>query len=274
MLFLAFQTPIQQPLADLASKYEVKVERLSAPLNWKGDGYVVTANPPSDEQMAKYVPTFLKEWTLYPPDLMKKAVVHRIVFGVDMAVDGQVRGAVPAFDGDTMYYDPALGAYNLQYQRVVIHHEFFHMIDERMKLLDKDSEWAKLNPKGFHYGQGGSKMRESGVGALTDQIPGFLTRYGTAAVEEDKAELFAHMVVDGDYVKERAAKDPVLRSKIDLLKRRLSKFDPAMGPAFWKQIPAWSENANATPAGHWSLRIGNPAIVGLCSSPRYCFPSR
>jgi len=62
--------------------------------------------------------------------------------------------------------------------------------------------------------------------------------YGTAAVEEDKAELFAHMIVDGSFVKDRASHDPVLAAKVALLRERLAKFDPAMGMVL-KKVAGW-----------------------------------
>lgn len=242
-LLLAFArpAPVDNPIKDLEAAYHLTVEEIQRPLEWRGDHYVVKANPASSAQLKAYEPVFVKEWTLYPPTYVAKARVHRIVFGVDLALNGQARAAVPAFDGDTMYYDPALGSYNLHYQRTVIHHEFFHMVDKRMRHLDADMEWSRLNPPDFRYGDGGAKMRTSGVGELTDTIPGFLTPYATSALEEDKAEVFAHMIVDGAYVRRRAAADPILAAKIDLLRRRLSEFDPNMGEQFWKKIPAWSK---------------------------------
>lgn len=227
---------IQGPFSALESTYGFKTEILSADLDVKPNGYSVTAKAPTADQMAKYTPLFLKEWSLYPSSLPKAAKVEKITFGVSLAMNGQFRAAVPAFDLNTMFYDPVLGASSPHYQRIVIHHEFFHMLDWRMRFLDRDREWAKLNAADFHYGSGGDKMRTSGVGELTDTIPGFLTPYGTSAAEEDKAELFAHMIVDPEFVRKRAASDPVLQSKIDLLKARLKKFDPNVGDEFWRQF--------------------------------------
>lgn len=235
-----------EPLQSLQDAYHFKLEEISQPLEWHGDHYVVVGKPASAEKLRSYEPVFAKEWSLYPPSYVIKAEVHRIVFAAGLAVDGQVRAAVPAFDGDTMYYDPELGSYNLHYQRTVIHHEFFHLVDQRMGHMAKDAEWSKLNPVGFHYGSGGAKMRTKGVGELTDTIPGFLTPYGTSAVEEDKAELFAHMIVDGPYVKERASKDSVLAAKVDLLRKRLRDFDTEMDTRFWSHIPGWDAPAGPT----------------------------
>jgi hypothetical protein len=239
LLWLCPAHAVQDPIHDLAATFHVAIEEVKGPLAWHGDDYWVRGKPASPAELTAYEPVFVKEWSLYPPSYVQKAHLHRIVFAAALSMDGQLRAAVPACDADTMYYDPALGSYDPHYQRAVIHHEFFHFIDSRMKSLTYDPEWAKLNPTGFHYGSGGAQMRTSGVGRLTDKIPGFLTLYGTSAIEEDKAELFAHMVVDGAYVKDRAGKDPVLAQKIALLRSRLSNFDPAMGDEFWKKIPGW-----------------------------------
>lgn len=236
LAFVLSLSIVQSPFSGLETTYGLKAEVLSASLDVKPRGYTLTAKAPVPAEMSKYTPLFVKEWSLYPASLPKAAKLEKITFGAGLAVDGQARAAVPAFGLSTMLYDPGMGAHNSHYQRVVIHHEFFHMIDWRMRFLEKDPEWKNLNPPDFRYGSGGDKMRTSGVGELTDTIPGFLTRYGTAAVEEDKAELFAHLIVDGDFVRKRAAADRVLQSKIDLLKTRLKKFDANMGDGFWAQF--------------------------------------
>ncbi|HTQ11001.1 MAG TPA: hypothetical protein VMI31_13075 [Fimbriimonadaceae bacterium] len=230
-----------QNLKRLAERDHLQIDEIRHPLTWQGDGYVVAERPASAAQLAAYERIFVKEWSRYPASFIVKSAVHRIVIGVHLSMNDQLRASVPAFDGDTMYYDAALGARSAHYQRIVIHHEFFHLVDDRMKVIYHDPEWEKLNPPGFKYGQGGAKMRRSGVGELTDTIPGFLTRYGTSAVEEDKAELFAHMIVDGPYVRQREGADPILAAKIGLLEKRLAAFDPNMGPKFWKKIPGWSD---------------------------------
>jgi len=235
------QTTKAESLTSLAAIDQFRVDCIKRPLEWHGNDYIVRENPAKASLLEAYEALFVKEFSLYPASFVEKAVVHRIVFGAGLSVDGQVRAAVPAFDGETMYYDAVLGASKPHYQRLVIHHEFFHMVDQRMGFLDRDPEWEKLNAPGFRYGPGGANMRRKGVGDLTDKIPGFLTMYGTAAVEEDKAELFAHMIVDGPYVKKRASQDAVLAAKIGLLDKRLAAFDPAMGTSFWKKITGWTK---------------------------------
>jgi len=221
------------PLVDLGKTYGVQIEVVKEAFTTQAKGYTISGKPPTDAEMEKYTPLFVKEWSLYPPSLMKKAKVTKIVFCDGLQVGEQYRAAVPAFELDTMYYDPALGSFSPHYQRNVVHHEFFHMLDQRMGAMRVDPDWSALNAPDFKYGDGGEKMRAAGVGELTADIPGFLTRYGTAAVEEDKAELFAHLIVDSAYVTDRSAKDAVLAAKIAMLKRRVGNFESGLGDKFW-----------------------------------------
>ncbi|MBX3119641.1 MAG: hypothetical protein KF784_11290 [Fimbriimonadaceae bacterium] len=221
---------------ELERSYGVSVEVSQEAFSTTPAKYTVAGKPASEDQVKKYMPLFTKEWSLYPHSLMKKAKVTRIIICRDLSVNGQARAAVPAFEIDTMYYDAELGSYAPKYQRTVVHHEFFHMMDQRMGVMRKDPEWSALNAKDFGYGTGGKNMRNGDAGALREDLPGFLTQYGTAAVEEDKAELFAHLIVSAKFVADRAAKDPILANKIKLLKKRLEKFDPEMGEKFWVKV--------------------------------------
>lgn len=226
LLCLSCQTPIAPRLSldDLAVRYELSIEAIKTPITWKGDGYTVEMESASGAKLEKYIQLFAKEWSRHEVELVRRSRVKRVVIGRGLKMNGQERAAVPAFDGDTMYYDAELGDYSSNYQRVVIHHEFFHMVDQRMKLLRRDPEWTALNSPDFKYGSGGDKLRTLGAGELTDKIPGFLTPYGASAVEEDKAELFAHLLVNRSYVLKRAETDPILARKIELLQNRISKF--------------------------------------------------
>jgi len=215
-------------LEALTATAGIEVDVVAAKFEVSGADYKISGTAPTSEHLDKYLALFTKEWALYPAKLFAKANVKRLVFAENLAVNGQFRGAVPAFDFEAMYYDPSLGSYNPHWQRVVIHHELFHMIDQRMKLIHKDPEWMKLNLPDFHYGKGGKEMRTRGVGELTDRIPGFLTPYGMSAIEEDKAELYGHLIVDREFVNRRIAVDPWLAKKVDLLRMRLRGYLPEL----------------------------------------------
>ena len=58
----------------------------------------------------------------------------------------------------------------------------------------------------------------------------------TTGVEEDKAELFAQLVVNPAHVKDRAKTDFVLKAKVVRMKSLLKAFCPDMNDEFWKKV--------------------------------------
>lgn len=229
------KTTIPASLSEIGRKYGLEIQVVTKSYEWNSGSYKVFAEPVSQEALDKYAVLFSKEWNRYPVGVIAKSKTKKIVFGAKVRLNEQYRAAVPAFEGQTMYYDPELGAYNPRYQQGVVHHEFFHMMDQRMGLLWVDKDWSALNRAGFKYGSGGAQMRDSNAGVLTDKIPGFLTAYSTAAVEEDKAEIFAHLLVNREYVLKRAAADSVMAKKVEFLKKRMQGFDAGFGAGFWTQ---------------------------------------
>lgn len=231
------QGPSSANFADVARASGLALEIVRKPQSWQGRGYKVEIQAPDLAALTKYEKLFVMEWSRYPASLFQKAKVTRLVIGSRLAMNGQFRAAVPAFETGTMYYDAEMGNHRPDYQRVVIHHELFHMIDQRMGQMRRDPEWLALNPPDFKYGSGGHNVRDLGAGELTDKLPGLLTPYAGSAVEEDKAELFAHLLVSPNFVSNRTNKDSVLDKKIRLLKRRMSTFDPNLNDDFWQSNP-------------------------------------
>lgn len=188
--------------------------------------------------VSRYAPLLAREWALYPRSLVERAKVRRIVLCADLAFAGQRRSAVPDFEHDTLYLDAARGMHDGAYARKVIHHEFFHMIDWQDDFrLYEDRDWAKLNPEGFRYGAGGVHAQDDASMSLASTAtPGFVNRYATTGVEEDKAEVFAHMMVNRAALDARAREDKVLRAKIARIEALLAEFCPDVDANFWKRL--------------------------------------
>ena len=79
-------------------------------------------------------------------------------------------------------------------------------------------------------------MQDDPFSSLPSSLPGFLTGYATSAVEEDKAEIFAHLMTDYEAVRKRATTDRVIHKKVLMLKSVLAKFCPDMDETFWDQV--------------------------------------
>lgn len=229
--------PVQDATA-ISRIYKIEIVSAAAPLHVAMESGKITATVPQADSLTDYFGLFASEFPLYPPDLIDQVKLKRIVLCHELAFTGQALAAIPDWDHGTLYLDVNRGAHSKSYQRAVIHHEFFHMIDHCIDgNVYRDEGWTALNVQGFTYGTGGKTAQDvKETAVLTDRFPGFLTHYATTAVEEDKAEVFAHMVVNSAYVTERANGDTVVATKVARMQELLAKFCPSMNDHFWKTI--------------------------------------
>ncbi|MGV3614367.1 MAG: hypothetical protein ACO1SV_03435 [Fimbriimonas sp.] len=235
-LVLMSSTPVsaRERFAVVGKEYGVEVVIVDRRLEEKRNGFSITAEPVSEAILERYAPIFEQEWRRYPRSLMVRTRVGKIVIGTDVRVLGQPRAAVPDFSPGWYWLDAQVGQRIPRYGKHVLHHDFFHMIDERdSEDGRRDALWEALNPSTVKYGKGGWFMQSGNVGALREDLPGFLTEYATSAVEEDKAEVYGHLLGSPAFVRRRAAADPVLAAKVARIKALVKAFEPAMDDAWW-----------------------------------------
>jgi hypothetical protein len=217
----------------IPSSLEPSAFDLTGSLSLQHDPSDIMASNPTAEQLKASLPVLLSEWKLYPPQVMAKANVGMIVLGRQikegpMAVGGL---AVPWDDRLYLVVDASP-----EFLRRGIHHELFHMIDYAITGY-VDPEWESLNPPDFKYpGQGAPSTLGEGGQEIDPALPSFLTPYSMTTAEEDKAETFANLVVNGLAVERRAAEDPVIRAKVRLTKDRLRSFCPELDDSFWEHM--------------------------------------
>lgn len=225
-------------LEKMAKVYRIEIVTADTRFPVKTTHGKIDGNSADKKALESYTALFAPEFGLYPPDLVKKSQLKRVVLCKDLSFADQRRNAIPDYEHDTLYLDVGRGTYSKPYLRKVIHHEFFHIIDYRDDgSVYTDERWSALNPAKFQYGNGGQNaqaLRETSV--LTDKFPGFLNHYSTTGVEEDKAEVFANLIIEPAYVEDRAKTDPVLKAKIQRMKELLIKFCPEMKDAFWEKV--------------------------------------
>jgi hypothetical protein len=198
---------------------------------------LIRATDARPSELDEYSPLLASEFLLYPPPLIRRSGRERIILCRDLSFNGQKRSAVPDFEHDALYLDVVQGGYSGPYRRRVIHHEFFHLIDFRDDgHLYSDEQWMRLNRETFRYGDGGVRMQDDPTTGLRASIPGFLTAYSMSGVEEDKAEVFAHMMTEYTAVEERAIKDSVIREKMSRMKTLMERFCPDIDATFWRRV--------------------------------------
>jgi hypothetical protein len=228
----------------VAPRYDLDISAPAQSFSIPLEGGKVSGAPSDAESVNRYAQIFAKEFSLYPPAFVKKTKLKRVVFCEQLAYNAQFRAAVPDFYTNTLYLDVKRGADRGDYQRKVIHHDYFHMIDsEDDGLLYEDQAWAALNPEGFSYGDGGANAQHIATTAqLTDKYPGFLNHYSTTGVEEDKAEMFTNMIIEPSYVLERIKSDRVLANKARCMKCLMKRFCSAMDEEFWDNAAEINSN--------------------------------
>jgi hypothetical protein len=177
-----------------------------------------------------------------------------LVRDLEVTEDGGTRGAAGyIFDGRFFLDVPSAARAIETGTRVrFIHHVIWHQLDERAGTMWTDPEWIALNPAGFEYGvhsRGGVHETRGGAGSLTTEFPGFLNLYSTGNLPDDKAEVFAYLMVIPAWIEDRSRQDTHLRDKVELVRARLSALDRRFDADFWRRIMADSDEA---------MRYGNP----------------
>jgi thiol-disulfide isomerase/thioredoxin len=107
-------------------------------------------------------------------------------------------------------------------------------------------EWDAVNPPGFQYGSGGGVelMANPGKnwGAWTTNQPGFLNAYCTSAPWEDRSEIMAAMMNNGDepYLRAFYQRDPIIQKKVALMAQLLCELcGPTEGSYYWERAVAY-----------------------------------
>jgi hypothetical protein len=196
----------------------------------------LTAEPPRDPSLRTYLPLLQSEFGVYPDGMIARSGLRRLVICSELAWGGRRLGGMADVDAETVYLDLDASG-DPEDLRHSIHHEFFHMIDSRWGLLRSDPQWARLNIAGFKYGSGGESMQDDPTARLPDNsVAGFLNSYSRSGAEEDKAEIFAHMLASPGVLSNRMARDALLSSKHLVLKIRLREFCPDMDDEFWERV--------------------------------------
>ncbi len=222
----------------LSNKLHVPIEEpTGAVISQNRYGPINCANP-DQNSLSQYEPIFVEEFSYYPVTAIKRSGLQEIILCRALDFEGAHRTALPDYDHDAFYLDVERGGANQEYQRKVIHHEFFHIIDWKDDgLVYSDDAWASLNANGFKYGRGGKFAQKDPRESVFDgSLKGFVTRYAMSGVEEDKAETFANMMVNYQLMEKRVENDPVLKSKFVRMKQVLISFDNSFNDHFWALI--------------------------------------
>jgi len=186
-------------------------------------GAWLAGEPIAERDRDRVLVTLAHELGRYPAEFLARARLHRLLLCAKLHEDSESIPSLPNYHGALLVDVDADAAY----LRRLVHHEVFHFADYADDdQLSHDPTWLGLNERDFVYGSGGRFLRTPGAGRFSTEIPGFVSRYATSALEEDKAETFAMRMSEPAKFAQLVAADPVVRAKSAALDAQLGKLSP------------------------------------------------
>jgi hypothetical protein len=193
---------------------------------------------PNQWQFAVAVSEVVAEIKKLPKALVERCDIRRIILCCRFSEDELTMGGMCFAREHALCLNVSWALSNQGRLSLMFHHELFHMIYARDDNWRKRSDvWLGLNPRDFDYGPSARTMiREKNEAQPYDARPGFLTRYSTADMQEDTAELFSYLMTSYAKVKHKARRDRFLAAKILYMQERLVGFCPDLDERFWCRI--------------------------------------
>ena len=179
---------------------------------------------------------------VYPISFLKNSslkyvmVCEKLLFGNSESI---ALGLAPG------HYDQSLGIFFLnlsalsRYKDIekrekivkkVFHHEYYHIIDASLSLIQLDEKWEEINLVPY------AKKLVKGKKGIDTSVKGFISQYARSNPAEDKAEFFAYMITEHAKFIEVVTEDEILIKKLELMISRLKKISPEINRKFWARL--------------------------------------
>ena len=158
-----------------------------------------------------------KNLNRYNQEFLKKINLKYIVLCEDLSISKINTAGIPDHIMKTLILDIK---FNEIYFERIIHHEVFHIINDRFKKLFDEKVWSNFNIREFKYAECSTCTDKLGLDTY-DNTEGFFSEYSRSTVSEDMAEVFSHLMIGVDLKNI----DPILEKKVKYIKTKLSKID-------------------------------------------------
>jgi hypothetical protein len=215
---------IEKDFRELINNYKINFEIPEEEFDVDLGSFKLKCFPSLKEDLDFFMPLFFLEFLIYPRSFIKKMELGKLVFinSLNFATKEyeQYRPACPEYYKTmALYY--CTKERSKSYIKTVLHHELFHYVDYMDNKTYEDPKFYKLNYPGFKYGRGGAYERE--WKPLDPSVKGFLNFYSTTGIEEDKAEIYQHLINNP----ENAFKieEKIIKSKVYYIANFLKNFD-------------------------------------------------
>ena len=157
----------------------------------------------------------------YDQEFLKKINLKYIVLCQKLSISGILTAGIPDHKMKTLIIDIK---FNSKHFERVIHHEVFHIINDGFKEYFNEKKWSKLNDEDFKYTACSTCSDKTGL-FVYKEFNGFFTEYSKSTASEDMAEVYSHIISDKNIVEFRTNKDPILKKKVEFIKKNILKID-------------------------------------------------
>ena len=162
-----------------------------------------------------------KNLNKYDQVFLKKINLKYIVLCEELSISGILTAGIPDHKMKTLIIDIKFDSKHFER---VIHHEVFHLINDRYKNYFDENEWSKFNDINFKYTACSTCSDKTGLGVYKE-FNGFFTEYSKSTASEDMAEVYSHIISNKDIVEFKTNKDPILKKKVEFINKNILKID-------------------------------------------------
>jgi hypothetical protein len=180
-------------------------------------------------RMIDYGPVLAEELSVYPKGLLERLGIRQLLLACDLRDEGEQLLGGRALGRDRIILNADGSDVPHYASSNAIHHEIFHIIDRWGYARDK--EWEA----GSRYY---AKDESRGTWNAPSTVSGFIDNYSRSCPGEDKAQVYANLIIRYRSLASLAAKDPVLARKVALMKARLAGLKLGFDDAFWARMQA------------------------------------
>ena len=195
---------------------------LNAKKNFKiGFENNISCNKADKKNLAEKYNLISKNLSIYKKDFLNKINLRFIVLCENLYISEINTAGIPDHKKRTLILDIN---FNERYFERVIHHEVFHIIQNKFKNIFNEEIWSFFNDKTFEYADCSTCSDRLGLD-LYDKTNGFLTEYSKSIASEDMAEVFSFLMTDKKKIENIANEDSILFNKIEFIKNGIKKIE-------------------------------------------------
>ncbi len=185
-----------------------------------------------DKQLVKYIEALDRYWRVLPVEFVKKTKLKGLVLVKNLSFLGLDIGA--GFDvADRLLICEVNNFFTHETIMNAFFHEYMHLMDNIFYNDDyfNNRAWNDLNPPGDWYtSQGALAMIRNNSDFVSKEhpMPGFINGYCSADIYQDKAEVFAHLLIPVYYIKAFGWNDSIINAKFASIYQSLKKIYPPL----------------------------------------------